>query len=540
MRPETVLGLTFEEVNAENSLEIAKNKYAEWQKAYDKMEEYYPDKINKITGLRERVSRALKLFTVRKTAKDPGGQGDGRLDELHAKEEAPFDGDFRLGNERDAFFALHFFTIEEQAYIQLGNHHMVSAGKFTGYNTDTCVRKGFIDELYECFDLAVANYALVSTSAMVQEREYYCRRKMKEIGSECYRKVQEALESGHIEDVGVLIIQGSDMGDPDCLTDYGYAIMYHQFGLHGSMDDALDYFRKAAENGSGRGAWALVEQYDNGYWGIEGAEAQKMCELAVKLGEKRAEERLARGFDTRPLGTILEERFENGDADAAWQIYQMLSAKHKHNEAREWLNRGVEAGQPDALVRAAENAASTNYALTVQYLRRAAERGNVKAILWLGELELVAGDDHFYDAALKLEKHGRPDSATEERHSRELGWYMLAAEAGDVGAMVAISKAYLCGYPVELDHGIAFEWAKKAADTGDVVGAYRLGYMYDQGYGVEKSGARAVELYAVAAEAGVMPALLRLHEIYRDGLPDVEPDPKKATRYLFMSGIGRS
>ncbi len=55
----------------------------------------------------------------------------------------------------------------------------------------------------------------------------------------------------------------------------------------------------------------------------------------------------------------------------------------------------------------------------------------------------------------------------------------------------------------------------------------------------EKELDRAIACYAAAAEAGIMGAMLRLYEIYKDGLEHIPADPEKASRYLWLSGIGR-
>ncbi len=55
----------------------------------------------------------------------------------------------------------------------------------------------------------------------------------------------------------------------------------------------------------------------------------------------------------------------------------------------------------------------------------------------------------------------------------------------------------------------------------------------------EKDLDRAIACYAEAAEAGIMAAMLRLYEIYKDGLEHIPADPEKASRYLWLSGIGR-
>ena len=55
----------------------------------------------------------------------------------------------------------------------------------------------------------------------------------------------------------------------------------------------------------------------------------------------------------------------------------------------------------------------------------------------------------------------------------------------------------------------------------------------------EKELDRAIACYQDAAEAGIMAAMLRLYEIYKDGLEHIPANQEKASRYLWMSGVGR-
>ncbi len=137
-----------------------------------------------------------------------------------------------------------------------------------------------------------------------------------------------------------------------------------------------------------------------------------------------------------------------------------------------WYDKGLEDGQVEALLRAAgacldKSGRDYNPDMAERYLRRAADSGNIQAILGMGRLALQEGDDNFWEMAVTAASPDfRPDTGLVERHRRQLAWYKLAAEAGDTDAMNRLCVAYRYGYPVEQNEALAHGWAMKAAGKG--------------------------------------------------------------------------
>ena len=229
-----------------------------------------------------------------------------------------------------------------------------------------------------------------------------------------------------------------------------------------------------------------------------------------------------------------------GNISAAWMLYEYLKNQEKQEKAEVWFSKALEAGYPEALFAEAKKHLGANRELAAQYLRRAAEKGHVRSIIGLSELELAEGDENFWQVAMKKNE---PDFAVTpeqtERHLRQFAWFKLAAEAGDGDSMNTLAVAYHFGYPVERDDKEAFRLAVAAAEEKNYPAMYQAAYFLENGFGCERDLDRAVEYYTASAEQGIMSSMLRLYEIYKDGLEHIPADKEKSTRYLFMSGIGR-
>lgn len=237
-----------------------------------------------------------------------------------------------------------------------------------------------------------------------------------------------------------------------------------------------------------------------------------------------------------------------GNIDALWQMALLCKREDDADGAAEWFNKAIESGQIDALMSASalyldRNSGFYNKKLARQYLRRAADNGSVRAIIALADSELEDTDVPFWQQAAQLRKSEfaskRPKRKVRAQHKKQMAWYRLAAEAGDINAMNALSMAYHLGYPEERNDEQAFLWASRAADAGDGSAMYQTAYFCENGFGTDKDIDAALLLYTESAEQGVRSAMARLYEIYTNGLGNIRPDGQKAARYLWLSGEGR-
>ena len=158
----------------------------EWVTAYREIAEKDSSKKELCDYFIERIHRAADLFLSRyvEPQKSDAISHDDYyyewLDGVKKEENATLDGDFPLGNEEDMVFASPYFSIKEFALIHTGCADSIFAGHYVEYADRALVRKGVLAELKGDFQEAAGAYSGISTSKMIQEREYACRRKIKE------------------------------------------------------------------------------------------------------------------------------------------------------------------------------------------------------------------------------------------------------------------------------------------------------------------------------------------------------------------------
>ncbi len=490
----------------------------------------------------DRIGRAAELFISRYVSPVKSADNEG-LEAVKKEENDKLNGDFPLGNDKDAEFISPFFGIEDLALIQCGLHEYVTIRGTIEPESDNLVRAGILAELDGDWKKAERCYGGITMSMSILEREHACRRKKIAEGDALYAEAQEAMSSGDWRKVHECLFKAMELDNYEAMTDIGIGYAYGIFGLPQIPEDAVDYLRKAAGNlvnGSDRACMELVELHDTGSFGIEGAEALQWCKRAAERGDKKAIARLQDGFDTRPMTEILEEQVNKGNISATWMLYEYLKNEGKDEEASIWYDKALEVGHVEALFAEAQKCLKTNRELAGQYLRRAAEKGHIRSIIGLSELELASGDENFWQVAMKKNS---PDFAVTpeqtERHLRQFAWFKLAAEAGDGDSMSTLAVAYHFGYPVERNDKEAYRLAVAAAEENNYPAMYQLAYFLENGLGCERDLDRAVEYYTASAERGIMSSMLRLYEIYKDGLEHIPADKSKSTRYLFMSGVGR-
>ena len=128
-------------------------------------------------------------------------------------------------------------------------------------------------------------------------------------------------------------------------------------------------------------------------------------------------------------------------------------------------------------------------------LRQAAEAGETRAMIELGEIFMTEGDGHKQD------------------EKQAVLWFRKAAEAGDWEGMLRLGACYDLGSGVPENDQLAALWYRRAADSGSAAATYDLGKMYENGRGVPYDPAKARELYERAARMGNAEARRRLTQL---------------------------
>lgn len=114
------------------------------------------------------------------------------------------------------------------------------------------------------------------------------------------------------------------------------------------------------------------------------------------------------------------------------------------------------------------------------------ETGNLSA-----EELFHLGEDYFNGA------NGKPKD-----YAQSVYYYQKSADKGNMYAINDLGYMYQNGYGVGRDYDKAFALYSQAADMGNPHALNNLGYMYENGYGVAKDYQQALNYYQRAADAG--------------------------------------
>ncbi len=209
-------------------------------------------------------------------------------------------------------------------------------------------------------------------------------------------------------------------------------------------------------------------------------------------------------------------------------------------EGQQWLRRAAEGGNVKAeselgkLLEVGGAGFERDPAEAAKWYQEAAELGNVDAQLWLGDLYAtgrgVAHNDAialtWYRAAADKRADGAADKYAalyEKVHGEPpplndaVTAQVQAAENGDVEKQYQLGRTYASGAAVALNYAEAAKWFREAADNGHVDAQHQLGYLYENGLGVTRDVTEASKWYRLAAEHGDVEAMSIMGRLYWHG-----------------------
>ncbi len=112
--------------------------------------------------------------------------------------------------------------------------------------------------------------------------------------------------------------------------------------------------------------------------------------------------------------------------------------------------------------------------------------------------------------------------------------WQAAADKGDLRATVGLGELHLRGDGVRVDPRMAADWFRRASDKGFADGQYAYAVLLRDGNGVQKSLRAAAELFLKASlqkHSGAQFALARLYELGQG----VDQDDAKALAWYIVS-----
>jgi TPR repeat protein/type IV secretory pathway TraG/TraD family ATPase VirD4 len=247
-----------------------------------------------------------------------------------------------------------------------------------------------------------------------------------------------------------------------------------------NYEEAVRWYRKAADRGSAQAQTELGHQYRKG----EGV--PKDPSEALRWYLKAADQGLAEAE------AEVGELYMGGEGIA-----------ENDAEAIRWLRKGVDQGDAIAeanlgLLYLRGQGVPRDDAEAARWFRKAADQGSAVAQASLGELYANG-------------------QGVGQDYAQALTWFRKAAEQGDALGQTGLGVMYLKGQAVKRDYAEALAWFRKAADQGDPEAQSNIGTMYSVGQGVDRDYTAALNWFRKAADQGNADAQGNIGLLYFNG-----------------------
>lgn len=201
------------------------------------------------------------------------------------------------------------------------------------------------------------------------------------------------------------------------------------------------------------------------------------------------------------IGIGLLVRGSEPNAKPALSNQQIVALAQQANSgdsnALQELTNAAQAGAMDAQLALGflydkSNGVAHNDSLAAEWYRKAAEQGNSRAQVFLGEMYLHGRVVQYKDGQ---------DEANGGRQAESL--FRKAAEQGNSGGALGLGKLYQMGLGVPRDDEQAVLWFRKAAEKGNADAQLCLGMAYVQGTGVSLDAEQGLMWVLIARADGV-------------------------------------
>ncbi len=225
-----------------------------------------------------------------------------------------------------------------------------------------------------------------------------------------------------------------------------------------NMTNAIEWYRKAADQGNARAQYNLGWCYANSK-GMDKApvEAVKWYRKAAEQGNARGQYNLGLCYeygkgvtkDMREATEWFRKAAEQGDAKSQHELgscyYNGEGVAKKPVEAVKWWRKAAEQGDADA-----------QYNLGLCYLKGdGVDKNMKKRENWYRKVACCLGLCH-----------DNEDSANEGQ-TKAVEWWCESADQGHVKAQYNLGVCYANGFGIAKDQTKAVEWYRKAAEQGN-------------------------------------------------------------------------
>lgn len=334
------------------------------------------------------------------------------------------------------------------------------------------------------------------------------------------------------------------------------AARYAKGGASGKqIAQAVDIYRKAADQGSDTAQYELARLYQNGR-GVrqDYAAATKLYRRAADQGHASAQASLGyiyefglgmKTSDKRAAANWYEKAARQGNSVAQFNLGLLYSkgsgVERNDTVAAQWFRKSAEQGDRPAQYNLGEaydlgRGVPRDHAAAFRWYKASAEGGYARGEYGLGRAYrygigvdkdlgtarrwlLKAAASGSAEAQLALGMMSFDGEGVPRDRAEAVRWFEKAAQQGNRQAQVNFGVCYLNGDGVAKDYAKALQWFNRAYFLGDVTQAgSHLANMYANGYGVEANQRTATNYYRKAAEKGYALAQYNLANRYRDGV----------------------
>jgi TPR repeat protein len=297
-----------------------------------------------------------------------------------------------------------------------------------------------------------------------------------------------------LKDDQELVLKAAEEGNASAQAELGNRFL---LAKPPDYDNAVKWFRKAAEQGYARGENGMGICYANGLSvNKDEVEALKWYRKAAEQGYVRAQLWLGLCYET-------------GKGVSKDDV-----------EAFRWYRKAAEQGDPQ----------SQNLLGACYTSGRGVNKDEIEAFKWYRK----AADQGIAQAQYNLGLSFAKGSGVGKDEPEALKWYRKAAEQGYVQGQVKLGLCYENGSGVSIDEVEASKWYQKAAEQGHVIAQCMIGARYSEGKGVAKDEAEAVKWFSKAAKKGNPFAQYNLGKSYFDG-KGITTDRSEALKWFLKA-----
>ncbi|WP_430391324.1 tetratricopeptide repeat protein [Dyella sp. 20L07] len=291
--------------------------------------------------------------------------------------------------------------------------------------------------------------------------------------------------------------QQAASGDAKAQVALGHALQGD--GIAADKAAAVDWYRKAAMQGSAEGAWMLSAAY---------------------MGGEGVERDVSSVVDWMRKSVLID-----GDAEHMAILAITLFTTGNGQEAMQWAQKSADKGSTKGMSLlamaslAGQMGVPKNPAAAEHWLLLAAEKGDLDAEAALGQLYMT-------------DMLGHTDTAAGIR------WLQTAADHGSAKAAGTLGYFYLTGkngVPVDATRGVAL--ARKALAANDMTGHFAIGVAYTTGVGVPADPARAWYELAVAERMDDQHQLKSVADYMSKAATQLSPERLKELRAKVDSDV---